>query len=166
MRFDDYLASAGWTLTYYLRGVGSIDVVAVADVDGEGYSVTVPAATTAPYLAGKYEFIARVSNVGLENYTVDSGVVEILPNAALAAAGALQSHAEQMVALLKSEIKARLSGTAGTAHESYTIEGRAIQKLDLDELYALLNKYRAELAREKNGGRLPPVTIRFPRVLS
>lgn len=165
MRFDDYLASDGWTLTYYLRGVGTLDVTATTDTDGEGYSITVLPAST-DIAAGNYEFLARVSNVGGEKYTVDSGTVEILANAATATAGQRQSHAEQMVALLQAEIKARLSGTAGTAHESYTIENRQITKLSLDELYKLLNKYRAELAREQNGGTLPSITIRFPRVCS
>lgn len=166
VRFDDYLASDGWTLTYYLRGVGSLDITATADVDGEGYSVTVAAATTASLATGNYEFLARVSNVGGEVYTVDSGTVEILPNAATASAGTLQSHAEKMVALLRAEIQARLSGTAGTAHESYTIDNRQITKLSLPELQALLNRYLAELAREKHGGQLPAITIRFPRVCS
>jgi hypothetical protein len=161
VRFDDYLASDGWTLTYYLRGVGSLDITATADVDGEGYSVTEPATSTV-IAAGVYEFLARVSNVGGEKYTVDSGVVEVAPNVATATPGTLQSHAEQMVPLLQAEIKARLSGTAGTGHDSYTIDNRQISKLSLTELYALLNKYRAELAREQNLGRLPAITIRFP----
>ena len=162
MRFDDYLASDGWTLTYYLRGVGSLDITATADVDGEGYSITKAAADTA-ITAGVYEFLARVSNAGGEAYTVDSGAVEILPNAATATAGQLQSHAEQMVALLRAEIKARLSGTAGTAHESYTIDNRQISKLALPELYALLKRYELELSAEKNGGRLPPYRVGFSR---
>ena len=133
--------------------------------DSNGYSVTVAAAVTAAKTAGLYEFIARVTD-GTSVYTVDSGTVEITPDVSQATAGQLQSHAEQMVPLLEAEIKARLSGTAGTAHDEYQIDGRQISKLKLPELYALLNKYRAELAREQNGGTLPPVTIRFPRVCS
>jgi hypothetical protein len=158
------VASAGWVLTYYLRGVGTLDIDADTDTDGEGYSITVAAASTT-LAAGVYEFLARVAKAG-EVYTVDSGAVEVLPNAATATAGQLQSHAEQMVPLLEAEIKARLSGTAGTAHNEYTIDGRAISKIPLEDLYALLNRYRAELAREQNGGRLPAVVIRFPRVCS
>jgi hypothetical protein len=134
--------------------------VASADSDGVGYSITKAAADTT-IAAGVYEFLARVSNVGGEKYTVDSGAVEVLANAATATAGTLQSHAEQMVVLLRAEIKARLSGTAGTAHNDYTIEGRAISKIPLPDLYALRNKYEAELARERNGGRLPSVAIYF-----
>ena len=134
--------------------------MASADSDGVGYSITKAAADTT-IAAGVYEFLARVSNVGGEKYTVDSGAVEVLANAATATAGTLQSHAEQMVVLLRAEIKARLSGTAGTAHNDYTIEGRAISKIPLPDLYALRNKYEAELARERNGGRLPSVAIYF-----
>jgi hypothetical protein len=98
-----------------------------------------------------------------EVYTVDSGAVVIRPNAATAAAGVLESHAEKMVALLRSEIQARVTGT-GTAHNDYTIDSRQIAKIPLPELYALLNKYESALARERNGGKLPSIAIRFPGV--
>jgi hypothetical protein len=163
VRFDDYLASDGWTLKYYLRGVGSQDITAIPDTDGEGYSITLAAATTGALAAGNYQFLARVSNVGLEAYTVDSGVVLIAPNAATAAAGALQSHAEQMVALLRAEIKARLSGTAGTGHNDYAIDGRSISKFSLAELRGMLKGYELELSAQKNGGRLPPYRVGFSR---
>ena len=162
VRFSDYPASAGWALTYYLRGVGSLDVTATTDTDGEGYAVTVAAATTATLPAGNYEFLARVAKTG-EVFTVDSGAVVIDANAATASAGTLQSHAEQMVALLRAEIKARLSGTAGTAHESYTIDNRQISKLSLAELRSLLKGYELELYAQRNGGRLPPYRVGFSR---
>jgi hypothetical protein len=147
-------------LTYYLRGIGSLDIV--ADADGDDYSVTVDATDTAALAAGNYQFLARVAKAG-EVYTVDSGAVVIRPNAATATAGTLESHAEKMVALLRSEIQARVTGT-GTAHNDYTIDSRQIIKIPLPELYTLLNKYEAALARERNGGKLPSIAIRFPGV--
>jgi hypothetical protein len=131
-------------------------------VDGAGFAVTVAATDTASVVAGVYQYLARVTLAGVV-HTVDSGSVVILPNVATATAGTLQSHGEKMIALLKSEIQARIDGT-GTGHTGYTIDGRSIEKFSLTELYTLHNRYRAELAREQNGGQLPAIGIRFTAV--
>lgn len=158
----DYSAADGWTLTYALRGASVVNVTATTDVDGAGFAVTVAATDTASVVAGVYQYLARVTLAGVV-HTVDSGSVVILPNVATATAGTLQSHGEKMIALLKSEIQARIDGT-GTGHTGYTIDGRSIEKFSLTELYTLLNRYRAELAREQNGGQLPAIGIRFTAV--
>jgi hypothetical protein len=157
----DYPASDGWTLTYSLNGKGAVAAI-VASVnadDSNGYSVTVTAATTAAYTAGLYQYLARVSLAG-EVYTVDSGVVIIAPNVATAATGALQTHAEKMVALCEAAIEANAvaaaSGGTGGAIQSYTIGNRSVTFRDEADLRAQLSHYKWQVWHEKNPGKLGP----------
>jgi hypothetical protein len=120
--------------------------------------VTVEAATTAAYTAGMYQYIARVSLAG-EVYTVDSGVVVISPNVATATAGALQTHAEKMVALCEAAIEAQAAaasaGGSGTI-QSYSIGTRSVTFRDEADLRAQLAHYKWQVWKERNPGKLGP----------
>lgn len=73
----DYPAP-GWALTYTLFSrVGVITIVAAADVTL--HSVSVAPSTTANYTAGRYDWVAHVSD-GTDRYQVGSGVLTILPD--------------------------------------------------------------------------------------
>jgi len=75
---SDYLASAGWSLTYVLlNAAGKITITSSAD--GSDHLISIDAATTAAYAAGLYDWSLTVSN-GLERYTIGNGRIEVKPD--------------------------------------------------------------------------------------
>mgnify|MGYP000994247346 CR=1 FL=1 len=73
----DYLASAGWVLTYTLiNATGKITFSASAY--GDDHLVNVSAATTGGWAAGSYSWRAAVALAG-EVYTVDTGTIVVQP---------------------------------------------------------------------------------------
>jgi hypothetical protein len=158
-----YPPSEGWALSYALRGAGALDISG-AQVTNDGaatFTITVAADATAALAAGAYRWVAYAEKAG-EKYEVAKGVVDVTANLATAAAGALQSQAEAMVTRLDAEIRARIAGT-GSGHNSITIGSRAIEKIPLEQLYELRNKYQQQANRERSKGRFAPVKLRFTR---
>jgi hypothetical protein len=75
----DYPASTPWTLKYrFKNAAGGFEITATAS--GDGYAVSVAAATTAGYAAGAYSWMAWVEGGASEKYTVDVGTVTINPD--------------------------------------------------------------------------------------
>lgn len=153
----DYPAST-WTLTYRFRNATSFfDVVASAD--GDVFSVSVPAATTAAYTAGRYDWFAFVDD-GTDRYQVDSGQVDVLADVAAAAAFDARNYAQRIVDAIEATLENRadqgqldlVSSTADTL--GYT--------RDRDSLIVMLNKFRIE-AQRVNGSKtgLKRVVVRF-----
>jgi hypothetical protein len=136
-----------------------LDVTADVNADdSNGFSITVSASDTESLPAGKYEFLARVSNSDGEKWGVDSGVLIVEPNVETAAAGDLQSFAEQMVEALEAALLANASGTSGTGGLvlSYTIANRSVTFRDEAHLRAQLSHYRWKVWQERNPGQLGP----------
>lgn len=157
---SNYPASA-WTCTYYLRGIGTADVEGTAD--GDVHDFVVEAVTTAALAAGVYRWILRADDGAGDIRTIDSGTTEITADLAEADAGDLRSHAEVMVEKLEDEIQARVSGT-GDAAERVVFHSREFEAVPLRELQRLLGIYKAQLIRQRNGGKLPAIHAAFTRV--
>lgn len=144
-----------------MNGKGAVTAItaSVNATDSNAYSVTVAASSTAGYIAGVYQYLARVTLAGVV-HTVDSGVVILLPNVATASTGALQSHAEKMVALIEAAIEANAAtaanGGTGGAITSYTIADRTVTFKDDADLRAQLSHYKWQVWREQNPGKLGP----------
>lgn len=158
--FPDYPPSAGWTLKYAFRGVGSFDISAEDDGSGNGYIVLVPAATSA-VAAGLYEWVAWVENTAdpVEKHSVASGRVIVRPQLSTTAAGTRQQHAERMVAL----IEAQLEQLAASPVETYTIEQQTTVRRKMLELEGTRARYKAELRRLNNRGRMTGYSAVFRR---
>lgn len=154
----DYPQAEGWSLKYRILGKSrlSTDVSPTFQSSGDDaqhWLVTIPLADTAALLPGRYRLIARMVGSGAyagREETVADSVLTVQPDPRTAAAGELQTHAEKLLALVESEIEARLTGT-GSAHEGYTIEGRAITKIPLTELTRLRAKYASAVRQERSG---------------
>ena len=144
-----YPASAGWTLTLYLRGAGTLDAEAVAD--GDAYVVTLSPTDTAALAPGTYRWTERVA-LDDDVYTADQGIVEITLDMAAAEAGTAQSHAERTLALIEATIEGRIP----SGMESYQIGGRAVTKIPLAELARLRGIYAARVWQQKHPGQLMP----------
>ena len=160
----DYPASS-WTLKYYLVKSGK-QILITATADGDIFLVSVAPATTAVYEAGIYKWLARVSTgsgATLEEYTIEEGTIEVLPNLGAVLTGGLDthSHAKKMLDALE----LMLQGKAPYDVLQYTINGRSLQKLLPKELEEWRNHYKAEYQNELSkedmkAGRSPHNTVR------
>jgi len=161
---SDFPVADLWVYTYYLTGKTSLSFAATNSLTTHDFTVSVSAVTTAAVAAGVYRFELRASLSGAV-YTVDSGEFDVVADTAVSAASDQRTHAEKMLLLIETEIQARIDGT-GSAHESYTIGTRQLNKIPLqgpNSLATLRTIYSAEVARQRNGGRLPSYTAHFVR---
>lgn len=134
------LTSADWALTYILRGETALTLTGAAD--GQGWQTTMTAAQSATLKAGRYFWQASVSK-GDERITLYYGELTVLPNLAYSTNPAAydgRSQAEQDLAALEAEIRARITGGASI---EYSIGNRSLKRESLSELRAM----RAELKR-------------------
>lgn len=147
---SDYPAGT-WTLTYYLRSrEGEQSFTATAD--GADHLVTVAAATTAGYKAGRYGWTAVVTS-GSERYRVGAGEIEVLPDPANMGAGQdPRSHARKMLEAIEATLERKATSTQ-IAMIEYTIGTRGA-KFDHKALSELRDKYRSEVKAEEAMQRL------------
>lgn len=64
-----------------------------------------------------------------------------------------QTHAERVLNAIEATIERR----ASTDQMSYTIDGRSLSRTPIADLLALRDRYKAEVAREKQAARLKNV---------
>jgi hypothetical protein len=155
---SDYPAGT-WTLTYYFTKDGK-QFNAVASADGLTHAVSVPAATTATYQAGRYKWQARVSD-GADAYTVEGGWVEVSANPATSTADPRTWARRTLEA-----VECFLEGNASTAQSSMAIQGRSISRWPLPDLMQLRDKLRQEVRTEEQGsaaGLGRNIKVRFGR---
>lgn len=156
----DYPSANGWTLKYYLRGASVLDVTGAPDP--AGYLMTIAAADTAAMTPGTYRwgaFVEKGAGPALERRRVGEGVLELEPNFQAAVAGGMQTHAERMLAAIEARLEGRLQ--PGADMEQYGVAGRQVMKIPAEKLHALRVRYQAEVARQRNGGVLPPYEAVF-----
>jgi hypothetical protein len=160
-QFPDLPISDGWTtLKYEFRGVDTLDLQNAPQITNDGSTwtvITLPADTTAK-LAGRYEWFARLTGSGTyagQQRIAKRGTVTIKANPSTAVAGAYQTNAEQMLALVQAELKARITGT-GSAHDSRMIDGFQLNKIDVGQLQDLEKTYLARVYQERHQGKLGP----------
>ena len=145
---SDYPASE-WTLTYYLRKDGATATSFSATADGDAHLVTVAAATTAAYASGVYDFVGWVIKA-TEKYEVFNASIEVLPNPTNSSAYDPRSHARKVMEL----IEAAMEGRVPNGMESYSIGGRSINKIPLNQLRELYEKYKQDVMMEEQAERL------------
>lgn len=152
---DDWSYAAGWRLTYELRGASSLTVVATADTDGIGHSITAAAIDTGKLAPGQYRWYARVGN-GSEVYTVGSGILTVEPNPSSAHAGDLVENEENELALINAQIKELLASPM----ESYSTAQRSANYRKLMDLYVLRGIVVTRRGRQR-GQRVPSIAVRL-----
>jgi len=153
-----------WTLKYYLLKTGK-QIVITASADGNNFKIEVSASVTKDYPAGDYTWIAKVSK-GLEEYTVDTGIIEILPDLVAATLGYdTRSHVKKVL----DAIEAVLEGRATKDQMSYSIAGRTLALTPIEDLIVLRDRYKIEYMHEVNAERIKKdlqttgkVLVRFP----
>ena len=141
----DY-ANSAYTLKYSARleGTGSTEIEITASASGDDYLASVGQSATASYTVGVYHWQAYITrNSDSERITIDSGTWEVIANRDAATTDP-RSHAKIMV----EKIESLLEGRADADVASYSIAGRSLTKLSIDELMAWRDRYRAEYRRE------------------
>lgn len=154
---SDYPAST-WTLTYYLRNAtGFIDIVAAAD--GEVFEIAVPAATTASYTAGDYNWSAMVSD-GTDRYEVGTGAIVVTPDVSAAAALDLRTDAQVMLDAVNAALLNK--ATAKQLDLVASAVGGLSQSRDPRILLELQSKLELQVKREQGtGGYMKRINVHF-----
>ena len=145
----DYPATE-WTLGYTLIN-SSAKITITGSADGVEHVINVAAATSGAYTAGKYDYVAHVTK-GAERVTVGSGRIEVLPNLAAATTYDNRSHARKMLDAIESLLQNK--ATADQLDLLETQFDTRVMKRDPGKLFALRDRYRAEVANEDRAERL------------
>ena len=147
---NDY-ANSSFTLKYSARleGTGSTEIQITATASGSDYLVEVNSSTTASYTVGTYRWQAYITrNSDEQRLTIDQGTWEVIANRDAATTDP-RSHAAIMV----DKIESILEGRADSDVSSYSIQGRSLTKLGIEELMAWRDRYKSELLLEKRKER-------------
>lgn len=143
---DDFPAP-DWELTAILRGPASINLTAVTSGTGHVFSET--AATTSAWEPGLYAVSVRATS-GEDVHEVEAGQLTIAADlVSVEAKHDPRGHAQRTL----EAIEAVIEGRATKDQQSYTINGRTLVRTAISDLLMLREKYRAEVAKEKSGGR-------------
>ena len=124
---------------------GNTNAFTIAATEAEStYLVEIASAVTASLTAGDYQwaaFIIRSSDN--HRVVIEQGRTEILPNLQNTTAD-LRSHAKKVL----DAIEAVLENRASQDQMSYSIAGRSLSRMSIDDLMTFRNRYRAEYLRE------------------
>ena len=161
--FEEYPASAGWTLTYALNCATQRYIVAANDVvaDGDGFTVTIPSTETKTWAPGEYLWLAILQNAGTgARVTGAAGRISIQPDV-LDASTAIDTRSREEIAL--ENICALLAGRAGDGVREYKIGDRELSRYSIDELMKLKSYFAAEVKRQRieRGETVLPNTVAF-----
>lgn len=141
-----------WTLYYrLLLRTGTGDALSFnSTASGSDHLISVPAATTAAWLAGTYTWSAWVSD-GTSKFSVGQGAIELLTDPRTAT-GSLDLRSAARVAL--DNVRLTIQGKASADVLSYTINGRQLEKYPVRELIALQKQLAAQVAAEDRAAQL------------
>lgn len=146
--------TADYALTYEFHedsgGGGSHKFTITATETTDDYLIEIASATTANYATGDfhwYAFITRTSDS--ERIAIDDGYAKIELNFADTNADH-RSHAKKVL----DAIEAVLENRASQDQMSYSIAGRSLSRMSIDDLMNFRNRYRAEYNKELKKWRI------------
>ena len=141
--FSTFRASAGWSLSYSIRGIPGAAADVVSAALGDDHEMTVAAATTRDWKDGKYSMqgYATLAATG-ERHCIFNGYLFVQPNLALLPAEQdLRSHAQKCV----DAIEAVLEGRATSDILESDIEGTKLNRIPVKDLMLFRDRYLAEI---------------------
>ncbi len=147
---DDEYAHGLWMYQYIFTGPQQITLSAAADAGV--VNIEVASATTTDWLTGKYQWTLQRKK-DMEAVVVATGFTTVLENPVDQTTVDHRTHAEKMLALIES----RLEGRIVSDHESYTVNGKSLNRIPIEQLDSLARKYRNLVAKEKrrDAGKKP-----------
>lgn len=138
----DYVPADGWTLYYAINNSSALIEITTTD-NGDGYHLVNEApATTETWGSGVYKWQSYVSD-GTDRYTIETGTIEILPDLTDGA-----TDTRSIVKRTLDAIEAVIENRASIDQQSYTIAGRSLSRMSVEELLTLRDKYKSEYLQE------------------
>lgn len=141
-----------YTATYIARitGGGASEIQLTGSAYGVDYLFAVSSADSALFVPGYYHWqLEMVRNSDSERIVVDRGTFTAINDLDINGADP-RTHAEIMV----DKIEAVLQNRADADVANYSINGRSLVKLSIDDLLKWRDYYRAELTMEKRKERV------------
>jgi len=143
------ITSATWTLTTYFRFAAAGEGVTITGVAaaGGGWTMTIPAATSAAMDAGTW-YWQSAATLGSQLVTCGAGTMVVAPSMAYSGTPASfdgRSQAEQDLAAVQLAIRSLISRGAA----EYTIGTRRFKSNDLAQLMERESRLKAIVARER-----------------
>jgi len=127
-----------------LQTNGSTRFSATVTESGTEYTFTLDNSATSGYTAGDYFWVLKVLQTSdSETLVIDSGKITVKDNF-FATTGDTRSHAKIML----DKIESLIEGRADADVSSYSIQGRSLSKLSVQELTEWRNYYKAEYQKE------------------
>lgn len=148
---SDY-PSPTYVLTYWFRGPKAFKVV--LSQSGSDHAASVAASTTADYPPGEYQWFARA--VGATSTVVGRGTLLLQPN--LAASGEYRDFWQRA----KESLQAVIENRATTDQLSFSIGGRALQRMEPQQLLDFYNLACRKVAASL-GEDVGRIGVRFER---
>lgn len=140
------------TATYVARitGGGASEIQMTGTASGDDYLFTVDSATSTDFTPGYYHWqLEIVRNSDSERLVLERGTFTAIVDLDVNNVDP-RTHAEIMV----DKIEAVLQNRADADVANYSIQGRSLVKLSIDDLLRWRDYYRAELAMEKRKERV------------
>ncbi len=130
---------------------GSSNAFTIAATEAEStYLVEIASATTANLVAGDYQWAAFIiRSADSQRLVVDQGRTTILPNLQNTTAD-LRSHAK----ICLDNIEAVLENRATQDQMSYSIAGRSLSRMSVDDLLTFRDRYKTEYNEEIKRARI------------
>lgn len=136
-----------WSLTAILRGPSAVDVVSIAS--GSSHILAIPATQTSELEAGEYAVALRVTD-GTDVFEIERGSVVVEADiVSLEAGHDARSQAKRSLENINAVLEAR----ASIDQQSYTINGRSLQRTSIAELLQLKKHFEKAVASEGRGGK-------------
>jgi hypothetical protein len=140
--------SSSWTLTYYLRTSATEGATVVGVPEGQGWVLTIAAATTATFTPGQWYWQA-VATLNGDAVTIGTGQLQVLPALDYSGTPGAFDGRSQIQKDLEAVQAAIRSLVAGGAVQQYSIGNRQLSRYQLNQLIELESKLKAELKREQ-----------------
>lgn len=157
-----YVSAPAWSLSLAIRGPIATGLDLVGTADGSGWTFDISSAQSGAMNASPavmlWAWQLKATLTGKVT-TVGRGVTRVRPNLAALAPTATfdgRSQAEQDLAAVEAEIRARVQGGATL---EYTIGQRSLKKEPLSELLKLRSHYQVVVRRERAGGRVSDLQV-------
>ena len=146
--------SGTYTLKWYARtNVNHEGATITGTAQGDGWRITVPAATTTDFDAGTWTWQA-VATYSSEQYTAGRGQFTVKATAVYSdQPGAFDDRSRAEVDLEKVETAIRTLAAGGMVQE-YSIGGRNLKRYKMGELLQLRDNLKAEVDRERRAEKV------------
>lgn len=148
----DTYPTATHSLNYVARitGGGNTEIQVAASESNGIYVITVPSSTSVDFVAGLYYWQAEITETSSGNrIIVDRGQFEAIVDLDINGTDP-RTHAQIMIDKIQSLLEGRADGDVG----SYSIQGRSLTKLGIDELLKWRDYYKSERQKELNAERI------------